>query len=214
MNKTLMTAFSLGLLAHGIASAETSPWSMRVGPTHVRFSTSADVSINGDTVPGGSARASSNNTLGLEIGYAINPDWTARLLVGAPPTTTVTGTGTLSGAGTLGEVQYGPLVLSATYNLPAAGGLRPYVGAGINYTIVFSSRDGSLSNLSVDNAWGKVLQLGVETDLNRDWTLGLDVRKIFLKTHARGQVGPGGPNAHARVTLNPAVVMFSLGRRF
>lgn len=214
---------SLSLLAAGLLvatgasaqTAQTSPWTVRLGVAHVGFSTQADVMVNGSLAPGADAKASSNTTLGLEVSYDFTPRWTGRLLVGVPLTTTLTGTGALAGTGTLGKVQYGPAVLSMTYNLLTSGPIRPYVGAGVNYTIVFKSKDGFISDLDVKNAFGAVAQIGAEIPLDGDWSISLDARKIFLKTKASGNLpAMGGAAANANVRLNPLVVFASVNKRF
>src|SRR3546814_5534786 len=89
----------------------------------------------------------SNNALTFDFGYIINDNWNARLIVGIPPTTKVTGAGTLPPI-LLGRVQYAPTVLSATYNLPQMGLVRPYVGAGINRSEEHTSELQSLMRIS------------------------------------------------------------------
>jgi outer membrane protein len=215
LRSTLPWALLAGLVLAGPAQAESSPWTLRLGPAHVRFSTDAEVSVNGARVPGANAEASSNTTLGFELAYAFDPRWTARLLGGIPPTTTQTGTGALAGAGTLGKVTYGPLAATVTWNLLNDGPVRPYLGAGLNYTVVFKSRDGFIANLDVKSAFGTVLQAGLDLPLSERWTLSLDARKIFLKTQADGVLpAMGGAAAHADVRLDPLVVFLSLGTRF
>ena len=118
--------------AAGLAHADPSPWTVRLGAAHVGFSASADVSVAGSPVPDGSASATDNTTLGLEIAREWSPRWTTRLLVGVPPETTLTGTGSLASAGVLGKVTYAPAVLSLTYDLVEGSAWRPYVGAGLN----------------------------------------------------------------------------------
>lgn len=204
-----------GSLLAGAAQAEPSPWTVRLGPAHVGFSTRADVSVAGSPVPGGSASASSNTTLGLEIANELSSRWTARLLLGVPPETTLSGTGTLAGAGELGKVTYAPAVLSMTFNLLEGGSFRPYLGAGLNYTMVFKSKDAFITQLDVKNAFAPVAQAGVEFTLSPDWTLSVDARKIYLKTKADGILpAMGNAAAHADVRLNPLVVFAAVGRRF
>lgn len=218
MKRNTMTSAALAaslLLAAGAASAQSSPWTVRLGAAHVGFSTRAEVQVNGTTVPGADASASNNTTLGLELSYDITPRWTGRFLIGVPPTTTLTGTGALDGTGSLGKVTYGPAVLSATYTLLDSGPVRPYIGAGINYTIVFRSKDGFIANLDAKSAFGTVVELGAEIPLDNGWSIGIDARKIFLKTKADGTLpAMGGASAHADVTLNPLVVFASIGKRF
>lgn len=204
-----------GLALAGSAQAEASPWTLRLGPAHVRFSTDAEVYVNGARVSGANAEASSNTTLGFELAYAFDPRWTARVLGGIPPTTTLTGTGALAGTGTLGKVTYGPLAATVTWNLLTDGPVRPYLGAGLNYTVVFRSRDGFIADLDVKSAFGSVLQAGVDMPLNERWTLSLDARKIFLKTQADGVLpAMGGASAHADVRLDPLVIFLSVGTKF
>lgn len=212
----IMTAlFACGVLACTAASAQSSPWSVRLGAAHVGFNTQADVFLGGAAVPGANAEAKNNTAAVLEIGYSLSPEWTGRLLLGIPPTTTLTGTGALAGAGTLGRVTYGPAVLSLTYGLGQWGPIKPYVGAGINYTIVLKSEDGFISNLDVKNAFAPVLQVGFEVPLEGGWSIGLDARKIYLKTKATGTVPAfGGAPAKADIRLNPLLISVLVGKRF
>lgn len=216
MVAALATGMAVFAAGPALAADEgTSPWTFRLGPAHVGFSTQADVRVNGNLVPDGDAKASGNTTLGFELSYDFDERWTGRLLAGIPPTTTLSGAGSLSSAGTLGKVTYGPAVLSATYKLLDSGPVRPYVGAGVNYTIVFKSEDGFISSLDARSAWGSVLQIGAEMPLDARWTVALDARKIFLKTRATGTLpAMGGAAAHADVKLDPLVIFLSVGRRF
>lgn len=212
---TLAAALLLAATATAAQADEASPWTLRVGAAHVGFSTQADVSVGGSPVPGGDASASSNTTLGFELAYDLTDRWTARFLGGIPPRTTLTGQGSLASAGTLGKVTYAPAVLSLTYKLLNEGAVQPYVGAGINYTIVTKNQDGFISDLDTRSAWGSVLQVGVEMPLSPGWSVSLDARKIFLKTKATGTLPAfGGAPTRADVKLDPLVVFLSVGRRF
>jgi outer membrane protein len=212
---TALAACALCLAAGHASAADPSPWTVRLGPAHVGFSTKADVSVGGNPVPGGDASASSSTTLGIELAYDVSDRLTARFLAGIPPETTLTGQGTLASAGRLGKVTYAPAVLSLTYKLVNDGPVRPYVGAGINYTIVTRNRDAFITDLDTRSAWGSVLQAGVEIPVNADWSVSLDARKIFLKTKATGTLPAfGGAPTRADVRLNPLVVFLSVGRRF
>ena len=67
---------------------------------------------------------------GLGIGYFVTPDVSLLALLGVPPTTTLTGQGTLSGL-TLGKVTYGPSMLTANYHFRQFGAFQPFLGAGV-----------------------------------------------------------------------------------
>lgn len=212
---TTLAACALCLTVGQAGAADVSPWTVRLGAAHVDFSTKAEVSVAGSLVPGGDASASSSTTLGIELAYDVSDRLTARFLAGIPPETTLNGKGALASAGQLGKVTYAPAVLSLTWKLLNDGPVRPYVGAGVNYTIVTHNRDAFIQNLDTRSAWGSVLQAGVEMPINPDWSVSLDARKIFLKTKATGTLPAfGGAPAQAEVRLNPLVVLLSVGRRY
>lgn len=219
MHPTRTAAALLGALALGSAQADTAAftpaWTLRLGPAHVHFDTRADVSVAGSAVPGANARASSNTTLGFALEYQWDPHWSAHLLAGIPPQTTLSGSGALAAAGTLGKVTYAPAVASVTWRFDPVGGITLYLGAGINYTIVLRSRDAFISPLDVDNAWSPVLHAGFELPLADGWSMSLDARQLWLKTHARGNLpAMGGAPAKADVQLNPLVLFAAVGKRF
>jgi len=193
----------------------TSPWRLYAGAAHIGFSTSAEVRAGGQLVPGADARADANNSLGFGAIYDFHPGWSAEIALGLPPTTALQGTGTLAGAGTLGKVKYGPAVLSVRRHLWEDGPVRPYIGAGINYTLVLESRDGFVSNLDVKNGVGPVLQAGFEVPIDQCWSFFVDAKKIWLKTTATGTLPAlGGAAAHAKVRLDPLVVTAGVSYRF
>lgn len=188
------------------------PWWVHAGPVHIKFNTDADVNVGGGAVPGAGVDASSNTTPGLEVGYDWTPNLAARLTVGVPPTTRLRGTGPLAGAGELGRVKYAPAVLSLTWTFDGLGAFRPYVGGGVNYTMVLESQDGAITALDAKSAFGSVLQAGFDVALDRRWSLFFDVKKIFVKTTASGMVGAAP--ASASVRLDPLLIQAGLGYRF
>lgn len=223
MQHIRLMPLSLCFLMSGVgaaAHAQNSPWSLRVGPAVVGFSPDLQVSVAGTPVAGAKAKVANNTTLGVEIGYALTDRWTARLALGLPPTATVKGAGSLTAlapplTGTLGKVKYGPAVLSATYRLLDSGPVRPYVGAGVNYTIVLESPDGDLAQLDAKSAWGSVLQAGFDVPVNDRWSFFVDVRKVWVKTTATGVVPAlGGPPAKASLKLDPVLLHLGVGYRF
>ncbi|AVT04710.1 OmpW/AlkL family protein [Paracidovorax avenae] len=196
-------------------AAPKSPWRIYAGPAHIGFSTSAEVRAGGQRVPGADAKADANNSLGFGAIYDFHPGWSAEIALGLPPTTALKGTGTLAGAGTLGKVKYGPAVLSVRRHLWEDGPVRPYIGAGINYTLVLESRDGFVSNLDVKNGIGPVLQAGFEVPIDPRWSFFVDAKKIWLKTTATGTLPAlGGAPAHAKVRLDPLVMTAGVSYRF
>lgn len=215
-----LCALSLTAMTAPAAHAGDSPWTLRVGPAHVAFDAKSTVEVAGASVPGGFIEVEDSTVLAFEVGYRATDQWTLRLAVGVPPTSTLATGGTLNTlvpplTGTLGKVKYGPAVMSATWNVGEFGAFRPYVGAGINYTHVFKTTDGDIGGLRIKSAWGSALQAGFDVTIHRDWSLFVDARKVFVKTTATGTIPAlGGPPAKANVTLNPLIVHAGVSYRF
>lgn len=215
-----LCALALLALAVPAARAGDSPWVWRVGPAQVGFDAKSTVEVAGANVPGGFIEVKDNTILAFEVGYRASDRWDLRLAFGVPPTTTLSTGGTLNTlvpplTGTLGKVKYGPAVASATWSPGEFGVLRPYVGAGINYTRVFNTTDADIGSLRIKSAWGTALQAGLDVAIDRDWSFFVDARKVFVKTTATGTVPAlGGPPAKANVTLDPLIVHVGAGYRF
>jgi len=208
--------FCAGLLCNfSNVQAEGSPWSVYAGVGNLQFDSAASVSVNGAPVAGGNASASNGSGLAFGILYALDPDWSAELALGLPLTTTLSGAGTLQAVGRLGDLDYGPAVLSVRRYLPPLGIFKTYIGAGVNYTMVLSNKDGAVQNLSAKSAWGSVAQIGFQVPLDSDWSVGLDIKKIWINTSATGSLPAfGGASVKADVRLDPLITKLALIRKF
>lgn len=96
--------------------------------------------------------------------------------------------------------------------------LRPYIGAGVNYTTFFSSHfnqtgtDAGLSDLSMSNSWGVAGQAGVDYNINKNWLLNASVWWMEINSNAKFKSGTEQQSVHTQ--LNPWVVMLAVGYRF
>lgn len=209
----------LGVLLIAVAfpvAAQTSPWSLHLGPGFVMLHVKAQPEAPpGTPIPGAGLDADNGTTLGLEIAYDVSPDLTARLTVGVPVKTTVTASGSVAAVGTAGDITYGPGVLSVTWAFGRLGPFRPYGGGGAAYLKVFSSHDAGVTAFRVENAWGSTLQFGTDIDIGSRVGLFVDVKKIYLKTRVTGNVvALGGAPAFAKARIDPFVVHAGLAYRF
>ena len=109
----------------------------------------------------------------------------------------------------LGHVWLLPPTLNVQYHF-YAGDFKPYIGAGINYTIFYGVDAGDLDDLDYDSAVGFSFQAGLDYNLNDKWFLNLDLKKILLKT----DVAANGSSDTAEVEINPLVVGVGVGMRF
>ncbi|ABS70086.1 OmpW family protein (plasmid) [Xanthobacter versatilis] len=192
--------------------SEPSPWFVRVGVGGLFFDSSTNILLGNAPVPFSDATADNNWTVVFDIGYYITPNISLSLTGGYPPTTTLTGQGSLAALGALGKTTYGPAALTAQYHFNQFGAFQPYVGAGIAYAIIFNSNDGAVKNLKVNGAPAFVLQAGAEYAIDQHWGVFADVKKLFLEVDATGIVA--GLPVQADITLDPLIVSFGASYRF
>lgn len=121
----------------------------------------------------------------------------------------------------IGKVSLLPPTLTAQYHFFSKERISPYVGAGVNYTLFYKedaanvrNADGfAITSTDYKNRFGWALQAGVDVALTNNWSLNLDVKKIFLKTDVTASVNGAVP-VTSKVTLDPWLVGFGVGYRF
>jgi outer membrane protein len=147
-------------------------------------------------------------TLGLEAGYFITPNIALALSAGVPPIAHLKATGlTLTpqlGTNLLGSVRYGPAMLLAQYHFTNFGAFQPYLGVGAAYVLNFGNiSDGILTNLSIDQNFGFVMQAGADYMLTQNWGVYVDVKKIIYSTVASGDLLNLNIPIRTNVALDP-----------
>jgi len=132
------------------------PWWVRAGAAWVAFDENAELQAGGQSLPGANANVKNNAAFLAEFGYRFTPNISLGLTIGYPPTTTMTGTGSVAGVGTIGRVKYGPAALTLQYQFTSLAryNIYPYVGAGVTYLKIFDTTDGSVTSFQARNAWG------------------------------------------------------------
>ena len=113
-------------------------------------------------------------------------------------------------AGDVGSVWLLPPTLTAQYHFDPDGAIRPYVGAGINYTFFYSPTS-PLPAIHYSDSFGWALQAGVDVPVgDGPYFLNFDVKKLFLSTHIRA----AGGTVQASADLNPWIIGAGVGIRF
>lgn len=160
---------------------------------------SADVSIGGDVNVG------NDFVPEVDFSYFVTDNIAFELIAG----TTKHDVSHTSGAN-LGSVRLLPPTLTVQYHPLPKAQFSPYVGAGLNYTFFYDEDAGQFSTIKYDNHIGYALQAGVDYQLGGNWSLNLDVKKIFLSTNVSINNGA----VRADVDLDPWLVGFGVGYRF
>ncbi|MBU7435834.1 OmpW/AlkL family protein [Paraburkholderia fungorum] len=196
------------------AQQDGGPWYVRAGFGWVAFNEDVGLKAGGQTVPGGNANVKDNAAFLAEFGYHITPNIALGLLVGYPPTTTLTGAGTVASVGEIGKVKYAPAALTLQWQFTnlAHYNLYPYVGAGVTYMKIIDTTDGHVTDFQARNAWGGVAQVGLEYRITKHIGVFVDVKKFIVRTSATGYLGPAP--VHAAVRLDPLVTTAGVAFRF
>lgn len=185
----------LGLTAHfnkkGGARApaittDTTKWTLRAGLTSLSLADKLDLTVGGAPFPGAGMSTYEHQTVTLQIGRFLTPNIALNATLGFPPTIDVYGAGTIGALPKLGEVTYGPMCFMVQYHPTRSGRIRPYVGVGVSYMIVFDTKDGAFEDLKVDNDVGLAVEAGADLMISQRWAIFADVKKAQLRPKAFG----------------------------
>lgn len=232
MKKSLLAIALLSSLSTMAFANQAGDILVRGGYTTVNpDSDKAAILLGGSDATGASLSVDDNAQLGLNFVYFFDSNWAVELLAATPFTHDVTlndPTAALGGAlgvpagldgAKLAEVTHLPPTLSALYYFDTGTAFKPYVGAGINYTIFFDEgfesapKSLGLSNLELDGSFGYSVQVGADYDLGDNWSVNVSARYIDISTDATFDVG-GDSIGKSTVDVNPMVYSVMLGYTF
>lgn len=170
------------------------------------------------------------NSLGIDITYMMTNHFGVELMLDTSSKHDINGTGALAGV-KIGDATVLPPSVIATWHFMPNNNIRPYVGAGLNYTFFFNEGttneftgavDGVVTggtggvastSVDVDDALGIIVQAGVNFDINDDWYASLDAKYIDMDTTATVQAN-GADAVKVDFDLNPLIIGIGVGTSF
>ncbi|MGF6756194.1 OmpW/AlkL family protein [Paraburkholderia sp. GAS42] len=116
-----------------------------------------------------------------------------------------------SNLGGLGGVNVLPPTLLLQYHFNHQSTVRPYVGAGLNYTLFYNNGlNAGGQPISISNhSFGPALQAGVDVQVAKNLFINADVKKIWMRTDA----SLGGTSL-GTLHIDPLVVGIGVGMKF
>lgn len=200
----MAVAAGLALMSSNALAVEAGDILVRVGAAHVSPTTEAD----DNKLAGPGVEVDGNTQLGLNFTYMVTDNIGVELLAATPFKHDIT----LNG-GTVATTKHLPPTLTVQYHFNPAGTIRPYVGAGVNYTTFFEEDTRGLGNtkLSLDDSFGLAAEAGVDVDLGNGFYLNGAAWYADIDTDATLS---GDVNASAEVEIDPWVFMVGVGTRF
>jgi outer membrane protein len=154
----------------------------------------------------------------LDITYMVT-DTIGLELIAATSKHKFEATGALVALGDVAEAWLLPPTLLAQYHFPTKSKFRPYIGAGINYTITYlENADAPLetalgqTDVSANNSLGWALQAGMDYDISDRWFMNIDVKYIDMDVDI--ELNSGGVIRNVDVEINPVIFGIGFGYRF
>lgn len=141
----------------------------------------------------------------VDVSYFFTKNLAAELVLTYPQDVDIKVGGTKQGT-----IKALPPSLLLQYHFTDLGAFKPYVGAGVNYTI-FTKRNNILNNTaSVDNnSFGLAAQAGFDYALSKNWSLNFDVKYVQINTDVKVNGSKVG-----KVNLDPMLYGIGVGYRF
>ncbi len=207
---TLAASFTMNAQDKQMTDSESfSKWQVRLRALVVSPDESATIEAIG-----GDVDISTSVIPELDITYFFTKNIAAELVLGTTKHD-VEAVETAAGNIDLGSVWLLPPTLTVQYHF-TGGALKPYLGAGINYTIFYSADEGPVADdMDYDNSVGLAFQAGLDFDLNDNWFLNVDLKKVYMNTDATVNATTAlGATVVADVDINPLLIGFGVGYRF
>lgn len=231
MKKTLLTMALLSSLSTAAFANQAGDILIRGGATSVNPDSAASgvyVEALGGMTPL-SLSVEDNTQLGLNFVYFFDSNWAVELLAATPfthdiiindPQGIAPGVlGTAVDGAKLAETTQLPPTLSVLYYIDTGTAIKPYVGAGVNYTHFFkeefsgTAKSLGFNDLQLDASFGLSAQVGVDYEFDKNWSVNVSARYIDIGTEATFMIGDTIAGS-SDVDVNPMVYSVMLGYKF
>jgi len=211
MKKQIISLVLLALLSNFIFAQETvadkkddfKRW-------QIRLRTLAIIPNEGDDLPGAQVEIDEAYVPEVDFTYFFTKHWAAELILA-----TANHDVDLKGGPSLGDVWLLPPTLNLQYHF-YAGDLKPYLGAGVNYTIFYNEDKGDVLDMNYDDSFGVSFQGGIDYFLNDKWFVNLDFKYLILSTDVEATLAtePGFIRVPVDVDIDPLIIGLGVGFRF
>lgn len=193
--KKVWILLTVGCLAAVQVAAQESGWMLRARAVQIKMED------NGTSGLGWTAENKSISA--LDVSYFLNQNVAVELLWPSSQTHGVTAAGVSKGT-----FAVSPHALVLQYHFTDWAHVQPYVGAGINNT-QYSSANFSGGQTVDRSSWGAALQLGANFPVDKNWSINLDMKRLYSQTDIESSGVLQGT-----LKLNPTLTGVGVGYRF
>lgn len=191
MKKTICSlAVVAALVSPSVFAHKQGDFVLRVGAASVVPNDSSDKILGSQE----ELKVDSNTQLGLTFGYMFTDNISLELLAATPFSHDISTD--LLGLGDIADTKHLPPTLMVQYYFgEPQSKFRPYVGAGLNYTIFFDegfnnkAKNVGLTDLKLDDSFGLAANVGVDYMINDQWFLNASAWYANIETEATYKFG-------------------------
>lgn len=153
----------------------------------------------------------------LDFTYFFTEHFAAELILGTAKHD-VKAINTIAGDIDLGSAWLLPPTLTAQYHFYTSDKkiFKPYIGAGVNYTLFYNVKSGAVADVKYDNALGYAAQVGFDLMLNDTFFINVDAKRLFLSTDVTVDATNLVPGlvVPAEVDIDPWLFGIGVGMKF
>ncbi len=200
--------------AHADALTDEGSWVVRLRGVYLDMANKSDA-IPSLGVPSDAIHVNSKWLPDLDIEYFFTSHWSGELVLTYPQSQTVTvEKSALGGPTVLGSFKHLPPVLTAKYNFMPDAAFRPYVGLGVNLTIIWETNLAVPSSPAIplslnSTSIGVAGQAGFDLKVTDHWFVNADVKWAKLGSDVKA-----GGTTVSTVHLDPWLYGLGVGYRF
>lgn len=233
MKKSMISFLIATALSPLVARAEVGDWVVRLRAVNVSPNEDSKLGKTVNNLLGAPAMTPSAELAvsdkiipELDISYYFTKNIAAELILAAGTRHNVSIQGDSAGVvgnQALGSVNLLPPTLTAQWHFNPDQTFDPYVGAGINYTLMLDRNlkgsAGAINGNKIkieSDSWGPALQAGFDINLKDGWLINADVKYVWLDTDVKLKGAVTG-NAWRKIDsldINPWVIGIGIGKRF
>lgn len=212
LNIAVLTALITATLPAMAQQIGEGNWLIRGRAVHIDPANGSDA-IPSLGVPGDAIEVSKKWIPEVDFTYFFSKNLASELVLTYPQRHSVRVNNSVIGAFDAGSFKHLPPTLMLQWHFSPEASFRPYVGAGLNYTNISSVnlRVPGVTGLHLEsNSVGLAVQAGFDVQLEKNWYLNVDVKKVQIRSDITNDAGA----KVSRVKVDPVLLGLGLGYRF
>lgn len=163
--------------------------------------------------PGADAEVGDATTLLLTYERMVDKNLGVELVLGVPPRIKTKATGSVAflGDDVLSARNVAPTLIVNWHFGQEGDRIRPYLGAGINFTRFTGIRSTLAPSVEMSDSVGPVVQAGLDVAIDKQWGLFASIAKVKVKSDL---VATGATVLTTSIDFRPVTYSFGLSYRF